>query len=218
MKLVLAVAASAIALGASAAQAGVIYASPAGVDVNGVTTPDLTSVATPSVGIFASFDPRPENGGGVVVDEVDQSTGWHDSQIEVEADGHVRVSMWYYGNVGALDLGLATFGANNTVAVNYDNATGVLSGRLNGGALISHTSYPGSRSTPVQSNYTQYYAFGRGDGTNLGNGAPFVGSITNVVITDGSGGAVPEPASWALMILGVSFTGAALRRRAPATA
>lgn len=220
MKL-LAAAASAIAMvaAASAAQAGVIYASPTGVDVNGVQTPDLTSVATRSVGISLNFDPTLKGNGGVLVDELGQTspnTGWHDSQIEVYVDGSVTVSMWYYGNVALLHLGQAHFGENNTVSVTYDDATGTIRGDLNG-AKTGYTSYPGVRQTPVQAGYAQYYSFGQGDSTNLYNGKDFTGSISDVVITNGAG-SVPEPASWALMLLGVGLTGAAVRRKAAVAA
>lgn len=198
------------------AQASVIYQSSAGVNVNGQFTPDLTATATASFTISATINPTQGGGGGVVIDEVDSPYGnqsWYDSQIEVEADGTVLASTWGHngGYVGALNLGKANFGADNTVSFDYNDATGLFSANLNG-TLSSMNYGAGARYTPVAYGSSQFYGFGNGDITNLGNGQSFVGTIADVTIGSGAA-AVPEPAIWAMMLVGMGLIGFAARRR-----
>ena len=166
--------------------------------------------------ISATINPTQGGGGGVVIDEVDSPYGnqsWYDSQIEVEADGTVLASTWGHngGYVGALNLGKANFGADNTVSFDYNDATGLFSANLNG-TLSSMNYGAGARYTPVAYGSSQFYGFGNGDITNLGNGQSFVGTIADVTIGSGAA-AVPEPAIWAMMLVGMGLIGFAARRR-----
>ena len=119
-------------------------------------------------------------GPGVIMDELGQTTlntGWHDSQIEILANGTVEVRVW---DLPAVTLGTASFNAWHNVVLRYNAATQTLDGFLDGVQSTSSTS--GGRSTPYASGYGLYYAFGAADTTNLGSGAYFNGLIQNISI------------------------------------
>jgi len=83
------------------------------------------------------------------------------------------------------------------------------------------------RDTPINSSLQAgFYEFASVDDYIAGTGATFresafllsdYFSFGGLSITDDSGpaGAVPEPTTWALMILGFGLAGGAMRRRAP---
>jgi hypothetical protein len=72
--------------------------------------------------------------------------------------------------------------------------------------------------TPVRGEYPliNFYNNGTNDVvlfTGLVNGTEYYAQSGSLNITEASSGAVPEPASWAMMILGVGAVGYAMRRR-----
>lgn len=73
---------------------------------------------------------------------------------------------------------------------------------INGTTIFSGQSYNGGNPSSILF----------GDGTGFGNASVDVRSLVFRYGAD-VGGAVPEPATWAMMILGFGLTGAALRRR-----
>jgi allophanate hydrolase subunit 2 len=119
---------------------------------------------------------------GVILDELGQptpNTNWHDSQIEILADGTVDVRVW---GLPAITVGKASFNAWHHVVLRYDEGAQKLDGFLDG--VPSTASATGGRSTPYGYNGQLYYAFGAGDTTNLGSGAYFKGLIQNINIVN----------------------------------
>ncbi len=181
-----------------------------------VITPNLNSTgafnSSTTVQISLNFNPtvNPAGGvfGGVLVSELGQpiiNAGWHDSQIEVETNGAVMVSVWPQSKI--LDLGTAHAGANNSVELLYNSQTQTISGILNGVATSENF---GARQSPVNNyNGTQYYAFGATESTSLGNPNFFNGSISNVQIST-----TPEPGSLTLLGIGAAGLVAWRRRKA----
>jgi hypothetical protein len=120
------------------------------------------------------------NAAGVLAAELGQATinsGWHDSQIEILSTGEVKVRVWPLTSVS---LGFVSFGTWNHVALRYTSSTSKLDGVLNGVASTGST--VGARSKSTSSGYGYNYAFGAIDGTNLGSGAYFNGTIDEVRI------------------------------------
>ncbi len=98
------------------------------------------------------------SGPGVILDELGQTsinTGWHDSQIEILANGTVKVRVW---DLSAVTLGTASFNVWHNVVLRYNEATQTLDGFLDG--VQSTSSVSGNRSTSYGSGYGLYYAFG----------------------------------------------------------
>ena len=108
-------------------------------------------------------------GAGVIMTELGQTTlntNWHDSQIEILANGTVKVRIW---DLTAVTLGTASFNAWHNVVLRYNAATQTLNGFLDG--VQSASSSSGARQTPYGSGNGLYYAFGTTDTQNLGSGA-----------------------------------------------
>ena len=143
-------------------------------------TPNLASLfanSDASVTVSLWFN---ASGPGVIMDELGQTalnTGWHDSQIEILANGTVEVRVW---DLSAVTLGTASFNAWHNVVLRDSAGTQTLDGFLDGVQSTSSTS--GGRSTPYGSGYGLYYAFGATDTGNLGSGAYFNGLIQNISI------------------------------------
>jgi len=139
-----------------------------------VVTPNIgASMPTNDVTLELWFK---ANAAGVIATELGQAainTGWHDSQIEILSTGEVRVRVWPLTSVS---LGFVTFGSWNHAVVRYNTSTSTLDGLLNG--IVSSSTVVGARSKSA----TYYYAFGATDGTNLGSGAYFNGTIDEVRI------------------------------------
>lgn len=116
--------------------------------------------------------------GGVVFSEIGQAainSGWHDSQVEVETDGTVKVCIWT-GGLSCVNA-TASLGFNqwHHVALIYDAVSGTLTGYYDGvagGSSSLAKLYPG----------TLYYAIGAIDSTSPGNGVYFNGYIDDVRI------------------------------------
>lgn len=176
-------------------QAAVIYS--ASGSIGGSQTPDLGYVPNFNTQIQFTYQAGDL---GTLVDEVNGNYNWHDSQLEVQASGDILASVWPYYNV--IDLGVAQNGAN-TVSYGYNPNTQTIFGQLNGGPIVS--ALFGIRSDPVTSGYgQQIWAFGQADTTNLGTYAGYSDTISGVTI---STGAVPEPATWAMMLAGFAGIG-----------
>ncbi|HYF50103.1 MAG TPA: PKD domain-containing protein [Planctomycetota bacterium] len=141
-----------------------------------VITPQLNN-PTPAVTLAAWI--KPNAAGGVVFSELGQgsvNTGWHDSQIEVQTNGTLKVAVWT-GGVTSISVGTVNVGAWNHVALTYDGST--LRGYLNG-------SLGGSTAAAKQNPGALYYAVGAPDSTSQGNGAAFSGTIDEVRIYSGA--------------------------------
>jgi len=118
--------------------------------------------------------------GGVVFSELGQvaiNSGWHDSQIEVEANGTVETCVW----IGSLSCVKATtnlgFNQWHHVALTYSSTTRRLIGYYDGQLGASSASITKSAANPGF-----FYAIGPIDATNDGNGAYFSGMIDDVRI------------------------------------
>ena len=143
-----------------------------------VVTPNIaSSMPTNDVTVELWFK---ATGAGVILNELGQSainTGWHDSHLEILSTGEVRARVWALSSVS---LGFVTFGSWNHVVVRYNASTSTLDGLLNG--VASSTTVVAARSKSTASGFGYYYAFGATDGTNLGSGAYFNGTIDEVRI------------------------------------
>ncbi|MFN0040815.1 MAG: LamG-like jellyroll fold domain-containing protein, partial [Burkholderiales bacterium] len=112
---------------------------------------------------------------GVIVSELGQqaiNSGWHDSQIEIEANGLVRMRVW---NTAAIDVGTVAFGTWNHVALVYNKTTLTLEGYLNGVRTASLAGV--DRQAPWEFGAGLHYAVGATDTTNLGTAAYFRGQV-----------------------------------------
>src|SRR5262249_31665131 len=155
-----------------------------GVSLNGVDqytiTPNLASLfpnGDTNVTVSLSFNAA---GPGVIMDELGQpalNTGWHDSQIEILADGTLKLRVW---NLPAVSLGTASFNTWHSVVLRYDAATQTLDGFLDG--VPSTTTSSGSRQAPYHSGFGPYYAIGAARTHHLGPGAYFPGLLQNIRI------------------------------------
>lgn len=115
---------------------------------------------------------------GIVISELgaaDLSSGWHDSQVEVLANGEVKVRVW---NLEGVSLGNVKFNEWHHAVLVYDKTTETLSGYLDG--VKSAAEVKGARQVPWKNNFGLYYALGAADSTNLGSGAFFKGQIDEV--------------------------------------
>lgn len=125
------------------------------------------------------------------------------------------LQFWNLAGIKTKTVTLAPGAANGVISVfgNYAlsyNQQGLHAYDLNSGALIDTTQLNGA--TPGQ--------YGVNYGQSFANGYFFVangdGSFSGFQIGQ-SGGAVPEPATWALMIAGFGLVGTAARRRRSVT-
>jgi len=116
-------------------------------------------------------------GAGVIVSEIGQTainTGWHDSQLEILADGRVFARVW---DLSAVFLGTVKFNEWNHVVLRYDDASNTLDGLLNG--IEAAGNVIGDRARPAESGFQQVYALGAADTTHLGNGTHFEGRVAD---------------------------------------
>jgi hypothetical protein len=129
---------------------------------------------------------------------------------------------------GTLTLGPTTTSSAVTVTepATY-GATYTFTGKINGagytevsqfqvpcvilGCTTPPTAYAGLSLQPPIGAATQYISADFGDG---GYGGEYGGTVLATLTSGPSPSPAPEPAAWALMVLGVGFVGAGLRRRA----
>lgn len=153
--------------------------------LNGVNQYIITPSLTPVFASKNSFTIElwfKANSGGVLVTELGQNAvnvGFHCSAIEILSNGTVLVRPW---NMPSVTLGTITFGSWNHVVMRYNATTQFLDGALNG--IISGTGSVGNRLSPMFFGLNQYWAFGAGSTTNMGNGNFFNGTIDEVRIWD----------------------------------
>lgn len=98
-----------------------------------------------------------------------------------------------------------TFQAGRTYDIGILGSTGTLTGRWG----INNVSAGGITALSNNANFNNF--------ANPTTGG-YAGVVPYIQLVDGSTGAIPEPASWALMIAGFGLVGAVARRRALATA
>ncbi|MES1220723.1 MAG: LamG-like jellyroll fold domain-containing protein, partial [Bacteroidota bacterium] len=148
---------------------------------NAVTTPNLvqafpTFPSSVTIEVWFKADRQ-----GVIVTELGPNQlgniginkGWHDSQIEMLADGKVKVRVW---DLPAIELGIVPFSTWQHVVLRYNAATQTLDGFLNN--MKSASSVQGIRSVPSG----QFWAFGATDNQNLGSGEYFSGQMDEIRI------------------------------------
>jgi hypothetical protein len=118
---------------------------------------------------------------------------------------------WASGNVpGSLDD--VEFCATD-VNCSGGGGDGVFVGETGTGLLtLSFLSDPGAGGIDLTNFYVRYQSLGAdGEGSGVGNGGPCVEGEDDC--GGGGGNEIPEPGTWALMILGFGGVGAMLRRR-----
>lgn len=145
---------------------------------NYMITPNLASYfETDEVTFSVWFKANAE---GVIVSELGQNTpntGWHDSQIEILSSGEVKIRVW---SLNPVSLGMVSFETWHNVTLRYNTVTNILDGFLDGEEAVSNIL--GDRSAPFENGYSQIYALGVADGTNLGSGLYFNGLIDEFVV------------------------------------
>ena len=135
-------------------------------------------------------------------------------------------SVWY-ANLRAPDGSvLSTFKANSQA--NTDNFN-IIGGNGNGPGVLGNS---GSQINQTLSDWTQYFStdakvVGLSFGAGSGFGANYIGFVDNAKITTRLGtdsinfetvqSAVPEPSTWAMMLLGMGAVGVSMRRRGKVT-
>jgi len=114
---------------------------------------------------------RPTAQGQIVVElgSTTPSSGWHDSNIEINSSGAISMSIWQGSLNNRVTTSNLSFNNWYYVGFTYDGAT--LTGYLNGTAIGTTTF---SRQVNG-SNY--YYAIGPADSTNMGTNAYLTGSV-----------------------------------------
>jgi len=201
-KLLLAAASAAMLLAASAANAGVTSGS--------VWLNDLSDNASviPGGPADATFTTNAINydstiGGYTVGGFVNDPTGANFNNPGVATQGLDHTHFQFIGTVGLLS-------GNNSFVVAHDDGL-ILS--IAGFGLVVNSP------NPTSPTFTPFNVFNPGPAGNFafqldynetfGPPATLVWSINNVIVTGG----VPEPATWAMMLMGFGGLGAVLRRR-----
>lgn len=125
-------------------------------------------------------------------------------QINVNASGvnpNTDPMIWVFEDNGSPDTALtgATLGVND----DFNGLNSQLNLNLSGGAYILSVGR---------------WVFSESEARSTNAGGFFAGTTYDVIFdqTVGIAGAVPEPATWALLILGFGAVGAGMRRRTPA--
>lgn len=85
------------------------------------------------------------------------------------------------------------------------------------GSAISNSAFYGAQTFASMGLTLGSYVYNYGSGANADTFSLIVSSIPTVVPTPPVTGAVPEPATWAMMILGMGMAGAMMRRRQKVT-
>jgi hypothetical protein len=138
-----------------------------------------------SVSISTWFNATPGGPNGPIVNEQGTSTpnaNWYDSQIELEANGTLKNSVW--DRKAIISGGPLAQGLWYQATLVYDNSLETLSEYIDG-KLVSSASFAG-RLPPWQHGNFQYYALGAQDDTNFGNNSAFSGLIGETEIFNGA--------------------------------
>jgi hypothetical protein len=105
---------------------------------------------------------------GVLVSELgvgNASSGWHESVMEITANGTLRVGFWNGSGISSIGTSIS-MNTWNMITMTYDGST--LRGYLNG-ILFGTVTF--NREVPhAYSGNGLYYCFGKDDATNMGNG------------------------------------------------
>lgn len=160
---------------------------PSAVVLNGagqaVQSPDLTSAWTTAPQSASDTSMTLEvwfmaNAAGTVVDEIDPTGAWHDSQIEVESDGRVLGRVW--NGAPPIVLGRVSFGSWHYAVLRYNSATQTLDSMLDG--VLAGSQSGVLRQAPWNDGYALTYALGQSDSTNLGSSADFDGAVDEFAV------------------------------------
>lgn len=120
-----------------------------------------------------------------------------------------------FGPTNLFSFVLGSLDAFNSLTLNFADGTSQL---LTGGNIINDMTFDAGNRTSAETNGTVSYQVTSGA---LLTGATFRSSGGNSFEFDnlatGGVGAVPEPAAWAMMIVGFGLVGGALRRRTKTT-
>lgn len=162
------------------------------------------SVGSSGGGIGYQFIP---NSLGIEFDTWDNNEPFGDNHVGINLDGDIN-SETSIGSPFGLDSGI-----DLTAFIDYNGATGQLEVRLSdnglrpGAALLT---YGGLNLATVLGQTSAYVGFTSGTGSSFSNhdivNWRFENSFAPI-------GAVPEPGTWAMMILGFGLAGGVLRRR-----
>lgn len=152
--------------------------------------------------------------GGVIVDEVNASRNWHDSQIEILDTGEVRVRVWAMNSVS---LGTASLNNWHHVVLRYNGSTSTLDGFLDGQEAVSDVVQERNNNPYGYSGHA-YYPLGLTDTTNLGDGRYFSGMLDEFRIYNHAlssteinqlyqnpSGVVPEASAFLFVALGLTL-------------
>ena len=173
------------ALLTSAAQAGPVKFTYTGT-VGYASTPGVNVGDTYTLSVYA------DNGGSSLAN---QTWGYDDLQGFTIQSGSYSGS---YSKVWESSTGFSTDGDGNVVYVAFYGTSGASNNTDNFGSWTGDT---------VFGDGAFYDFFGRGNGLSTDLQDPTLWHVSAV------GGAVPEPASWALMLGGFGFVGGAMRSR-----
>ena len=162
--------------------------------------PTVTGLSLSTYTITTSFDFDTTNSWRKIIDFKDLASdnGLYNLNTEL-----------YFVNSAFGPSGTFTAGLAATVVLTRDGGTGLVTGYVNGVQQISFTDAAGDAIISGPLRFFQDDTFTGGREASSG----FVDYITISNSVDAPAGGVPEPASWALMILGFGGVGAAMRRR-----
>ncbi len=113
-----------------------------------------------------------------------------------------------FGPTNAFSFVLGSLDTYNSLTLHYQNGT---STTYSGGQIINDLIFPSGNQISGETNGVVTYRIGAGDSRIVG--ATFQSSQNSFEFANLARGGVPEPATWALMILGFGAVGAALRRK-----
>lgn len=159
-------------------------------------------------------------GGGIGYSGIPNSLGvefdnWNNGSVDSNSDNHIGVDL--NGNIASSALILSPFtldgGTDLTAWVDYNGALDLLEVRFNNSAarpvapLLSYT----VDLAAVIGNPNAFVGFTSGTGSAAANHDVINWEFRDVFAPIDVDGAVPEPSTWAMMLLGFGFVGGAMR-------